>query len=70
MTLDRNMIASIRRAMQRVGLESYSQLADEINMRKATVTEILNGKRDPRLSTVQKMARACKCSLSELLGEK
>jgi len=69
MTLTRAMIASVKKAMSNAGIPSEAQLAREIGMRNATVNEILNGKRDPRLSTLKKMAKACNCTVSQLIGE-
>lgn len=69
MTLTSRMRAAVKNAMRKAGFENDADLANRIEMRPATVSEILNGKRDPRFSTVQKIARACNCTVSELIGE-
>lgn len=71
MTLSKKMILCIERAMKRAGIESKAEFARRAGIsRAATISDIMDGTvKDPRLSTLQRLAKACGCTISELIGE-
>ncbi len=68
MTVDSKMKAAIQKARNRAGITSWDQLAEKTGMRKATILDVINGKVDPHLSTLRRMAEGCNCSVGEMLG--
>ena len=69
MPITAKMIAAIKRAMKQAGMNQVT-LHQKSGVRRATISEILNGhQEDVLLSTLQKIAEACGCKVSDLLGE-
>lgn len=70
MPITRKMIESIENARKRAGYETHQELADAAKLSRPMVTKILNGKKKHIwVSTAVKLAKACNCTLTELLGE-
>jgi len=64
------MSNAIRDAMDRAGL-NQAQLIEKSNVSRTQIHRLLKGtQRDVRLSTLQRIAKACSCTVSDLLGEK
>ncbi len=60
---------AIRAKAAMVNLElSATQLAERAGMPKSTITLILTGKRDPRLSTMAKIATGLRLTVAEMLS--
>jgi transcriptional regulator with XRE-family HTH domain len=57
---------NLRRARERAGL-SQDALADKARMHRNAIALLEAGKRDPKVSTVAKLAKALGVSASELL---
>ena len=57
---------NLRRARERAGL-SQDALADKAKMHRNAIALLEAGKRDPKVSTVAKLAKALGTSASELL---
>jgi len=51
------------------GVRSVEKFALENDIPKSTLSELLNGKNDPRLTTLAKICAGLEISLSELLNE-
>lgn len=69
MSVTKKMRSAIQTAMDEAGL-NQSTLAEKIGMRRGTICNLLNGRTpDVRLSTLRKIAGACKCRVGDLLGE-
>ena len=69
MSVTKKMRSAIQTAMDEAGL-NQSTLAEKIGMRRGTICNLLNGKSpDVRLSTLKKIADACRCKVGDLLGE-
>jgi len=58
--------ANLRSARKQLGL-SQEQVADRSGVHATEVSRIEAGKRDPRVSTVERLARAVKLKPGELL---
>jgi len=70
MPITKHMILAIKQAMENAGLSTHAALAEESGVRRPTITDLLNGRqKDVRLSTLQKIAKACRCKVADLLGE-
>jgi transcriptional regulator with XRE-family HTH domain len=60
--------ANMRRARQRRGL-SQERLAYACGLHRTEISLLERGERDPRLSTVVRLARALECTASSLLED-
>jgi len=70
MPISKAMVVNIKNAMEKAGITTHEELAKKAGLRRPTITDLLNGKRKQVwVSTLVKIARACKCTLSELTGE-
>lgn len=69
MSVTKKMRVAIQAAMDGAGL-NQSTLAEKTKLQRATICNLLNGRTpDVRLSTLKKIAGACKCKVGDLLGE-
>ena len=57
------------RLVQLRGNFSQAQLAKKAGVLQSTISDIENGKRNPRIDTLQKLANALDVSLNELLED-
>ena len=57
----------IRSRIQASGVKSVEQFAHENGIPKSTLSEILNGKNNPRLTTLAKICAGLEVSLADLL---
>jgi transcriptional regulator with XRE-family HTH domain len=64
----RQFAANMRRARERRGL-SQERLAFACRLHRTEISLLERGERDPRLSTVVKLARALDCTASSLLED-
>jgi DNA-binding Xre family transcriptional regulator len=71
MPVDKKMRTAIQDAMKAAGIKTQVELAANSGVRRPTITDLLSGKqKDVRLSTLEKIAKACNCSVGKLLGGK
>ncbi len=63
------MGARIREKILSTGTKSVELFAHEHGIAKSTLSEIINGKKDMRLSTLARIAAALDMNLSELLDD-
>ena len=57
----------IRSRIQASGVKSVEQFAHENEIPKSTLSELLNGKNNPRLTTLAKICAGLEISLADLL---
>ena len=73
MSLDKKIakgIENIKKRISSMGINP-TQLAKKVGIGQSTLVEILAGAKDPRLSTILKIAQGLGCSVGELFdGEK
>ena len=71
MSLDKKIakaLGNIKKRISSMGTNP-TQLAKKVGIGQSTLAEILAGAKDPRLSTVLKIAQGLNCSIGELLEE-
>lgn len=70
--MSRNVIvsfaANLRRRRKELGL-SQEQLGARANIQMADISRYESGSRDPRISTVERLAEALELSISDLLAD-
>ena len=57
----------IAQAIRKAGFSSYEEFAHVVNLPKSTLSRVLSGKADPRLSTLYRIAEGLEVSLVSLL---
>lgn len=63
-----SIVDGIASAIRKAGYASHEQFAHVIDLPKSTLSRLLSGKADPRLSTLERIAEGLGMSLVSLLG--